>query len=101
MRQPVGVEGDGVPFGVRWFSGTFGVTAIAFIVQGINRAYVATQMGTVDGTYSVEYVAKTTHSILGALVCMTVAVLPVVWWNLTHPRRQRIEAEPATTGDRR
>ena len=71
---------------------------MAFIIQGINRAYVATQLGAADGTYNVEYVAKTTHSILGALVCVTVAVLPVVWWNLTHPQKQRIETEGLGVG---
>ena len=99
MTQPTGLADAGSPSWVRWTAVLFGIATVGFLVQGINRAYIATQLGAADGTYSVEYVAKTTQSILGALVCLTAATLPAVWWSLTHPARQRIETE-RLTGDR-
>ena len=87
MTQPTRLENTGSPSWVRWAAALFGIATVGFLVQGINRAYVATQLVAVDGAYNVEYVAKTTHSILGALVCLTVAVLPVVWWSVTRPGR--------------
>ncbi len=96
MTQTPGFAESGSPSGVRWTAVLFGIATVGFLVQGINRAYITTQLGAADGTYSVEYVARTTQSILGALVCLTAATLPTVWWNLTHSRTQRVATEPLT-----
>jgi hypothetical protein len=96
MTQHTGIADAGSPSWVRWTAALFGIATVGFLVQGINRAYIATQLGAADGTYSVEYVAKTTQSILAALVCLTAATLPTLWWNLTHSRTQRVATEPLT-----
>ena len=96
MTQPTGFAGAGTASWVRWTAVLFGIATVGFLVQGISRAYIATQLGAADGTHSVEYVAKTTQSILGALVCLTAATLPAVWWSLSHPARKRIATEPVT-----
>ncbi len=59
---------------LRWTSFLFGLATLVFLIQGINRAYVASQL-----EFNAEYVAKTTQSLLAALVCLSAAVLPVVW----------------------
>lgn len=84
MTRPAGFERTGGPAWVRWTAALFGLATVGFLVQGINRAYIAAQLGTADGTYNVEYVAKTTQSILAAVVCLTAATLPAVWWIVTH-----------------
>lgn len=84
MTQPVGLEDTRSPTWVRWTSILFGLATVGFLVQGINRAYIATQLVAADGAHNVEYVAKTTLSVLAALVCLTAATLPAVWWIVTH-----------------
>ena len=80
---------------IRWTSYLFGLATVGFLVQGINRAYVASQLGVGAEPYSVEYVAKATQSLLAALVCLSAAVLPVVWWVVAH--HSKVEGTRATS----
>ena len=72
-----GLEDTRSPTRVRWTSILFGLATVASSFR-INRAYIATQLVAADGAHNVEYVAKTTLSVLAALVCLTAATLPAV-----------------------